>query len=57
MLFADEIVLIGMIRAEISYKLDLVREILESKDFKLCRTKTEYMGVNLVVVGKEVTNY
>lgn len=57
MLFADEIVLIGKIRAEISYKLDLVREILESKDFKLCRTKTEYMGVNLVVVGKEVTNY
>ena len=43
MLFADDIVLVDESRAEVSCRLELWREALESKGFRISRTKTEYM--------------
>jgi hypothetical protein len=43
MFFADDLVLIDESRIEIDQKLELWRETLESKGFRLSRTKTEYM--------------
>ena len=43
MLFADDIVLVDESRTGVNQKLELWRETLESKGFRLSRTKTEYM--------------
>ena len=43
MLFADDVVLVDESRAGVIRKLELWRRTLESKGFRLCRTKTEYM--------------
>ena len=43
MLFADDIVLVDETREGVNRKLELWRDTLESKGFKLSRTKTEYM--------------
>ncbi|KAL4204097.1 hypothetical protein AMTRI_Chr01g130510 [Amborella trichopoda] len=43
MLFADDIVLIDEARNDINTKLELWRDALESKGFKISRTKIEYM--------------
>ncbi|KAG2610349.1 hypothetical protein PVAP13_4KG186333 [Panicum virgatum] len=43
MLFADDVVLVDESRAGVNRKLELWRRMLESKGFKLSRTKTEYM--------------
>ncbi|XP_060172285.1 uncharacterized protein LOC132603305 isoform X1 [Lycium barbarum] len=43
MLFADDIVLIDETRSGVNAKLEVWRQTLESKGFKLSRTKTEYM--------------
>ncbi|XP_070003426.1 uncharacterized protein [Nicotiana sylvestris] len=43
MVFADDIVLIDESRAGVNKRLKVWRQILESKDFKLSRTKTEYL--------------
>ena len=43
MLFADDVVLIDESRARVNRKLELWRRTLESKGFRLSRTKTEYM--------------
>ena len=43
MLFTDDGVLVDESRAEVNRKLELWRRMLESKGFKLSRTKTEYM--------------
>ena len=43
MLFADDIVLVDEMRAGINTKLELWRKTLESRDFRLSRTKTEYI--------------
>jgi hypothetical protein len=43
MLFADDVVLIDENRIGVNQKLELWRQILESKSFRLSRTKTEYM--------------
>jgi hypothetical protein len=43
MLFADDVVLIDETRVGINRKLELGRKTLESKRFRLSRTKTEYM--------------
>jgi Reverse transcriptase (RNA-dependent DNA polymerase) len=43
MLFADDVVLIDESRIGINQKLELWRQTLESKDFRLSMTKTEYM--------------
>jgi Reverse transcriptase (RNA-dependent DNA polymerase) len=43
MLFVDDMVLIDESRIEVDQKLELLRQTLESKDFRLSRTKTKYM--------------
>jgi hypothetical protein len=43
MLFVDDVVLADDSRAEVNRKLELWRHMLESKGFRLSRTKTEYM--------------
>ena len=47
MLFADDVVLVDESRAGVNRKLELWRRTLESKGFKLSRTKTEYMMCTL----------
>ncbi|WMV15276.1 hypothetical protein MTR67_008661 [Solanum verrucosum] len=44
MLFADNIVLIDETRDRVNARLEVWRQTLESKGFKLSRTKTEYLG-------------
>jgi len=43
MLFADDIVLVDETRAGVNAKLELWSQTLESRGFKLSRSKTEYM--------------
>ena len=43
MLFADDVVLVDKSQAGVNRKLELWRQNLESKGFRLNRTKTEYM--------------
>jgi hypothetical protein len=43
MLFANDVVLVDESQAGINKKLELWRQTLESKGFRLSRTKTEYM--------------
>ncbi|KAG2481630.1 hypothetical protein PVAP13_J032190 [Panicum virgatum] len=43
MLFADDVVLVDESRAGVNRKLELWRRTLESKGFRLSRTKIEYM--------------
>ena len=43
MLFADDIVLVDETRAGVNAKLELWRQTLESRGFKLSRANTEYM--------------
>jgi hypothetical protein len=42
-LFADDVVLVDDSQAGVNRKLELWRQTLESKGFRLSRTKTEYM--------------
>jgi Reverse transcriptase (RNA-dependent DNA polymerase) len=42
-LFVDDVVLIDESGIEVNQKLELWRQTLESKGFRLSRTKTEYM--------------
>ena len=43
MLFADDVVLVDERQAGVNRKLELWRQTLESKGFRLSRTKTEYI--------------
>ena len=43
MLFADDIVLVDETKAGVNVKLELWRQTLESRGFRLSRFKTEYM--------------
>jgi len=43
MLFVDDIVLIDETRDRVNAKLELWRQTLESRGFKLSKIKTEYM--------------
>ena len=43
MLFADDIVLVDESQTGVNRKLELWRQTLECKGFRLSRTKTEYM--------------
>jgi hypothetical protein len=43
MLFADDIVMINETRAGVNTELEMWRRTLESKGFKISRSKTEYM--------------
>ena len=42
-LFADDVVLVDESQAGVNRKLELCRQTLESKGFRLSRTKIEYM--------------
>ncbi|PKU64467.1 ataxia telangiectasia mutated family protein [Dendrobium catenatum] len=65
MLFADDILLVDKTREGVESKLELWRSTLESKDFRLSRSKTEYMECNfssnspsegIVTLGDQVIN-
>ena len=43
MLFVDDVVLVDENQAGVNMKLELWRQTLKSKGFRLSRTKTEYM--------------
>ena len=43
MLFADDIVSVNETRCGIKVKLEMWRDALDSKGFRLGKTKTEYM--------------
>ncbi|XP_070006864.1 uncharacterized protein [Nicotiana sylvestris] len=58
MLFADNIILIDEIRGGVNERLEVWRQALESKGFRLSRTKTEYLeckfGAEPTEAGVEV---
>jgi hypothetical protein len=51
--FADDVVLVDGSRAGVNRKLELWQETLESKGFRLCRTKTEYMRCDFSTTYEE----
>ena len=53
MLFADDVVLMDESQAEVNRKLELLRQTLESKGFRLNITKTEYMKCDFGGVVQE----
>ena len=53
MLFADDVVLVDESQAGVNRKLELWRQTLESKGFRLSRTKTEYMRRDFVGATQE----
>jgi hypothetical protein len=53
MLFADDVVLVDDSRTRVNRKLKLWRHTLESKGFRLSRTKTEYMRYDFSVTRHE----
>ena len=53
MLFADDVVLVDDSRAEVNRKLELWRQTLESKGFRLSRIKTEYMRYGFSTTNRE----
>jgi hypothetical protein len=55
-LFADDVVLVDDSRTGVNRKLDLWRITLESKGFKLSRTKTEYMRCGFSNTTREEEN-
>ncbi|OIT39959.1 histone deacetylase 14 [Nicotiana attenuata] len=54
MLFADDIVLIDETRDGVNERLEVWRQTLESKGFKLSRSKTEYLEYKFSVESREV---
>ncbi|MCF8704115.1 hypothetical protein L3055_11315, partial [Corynebacterium sp. MC-02] len=52
-LFADDIVLIDETRTKVNDRLEAWRHALESKGFKLSRTKTEYLECKFSVERDE----
>ena len=53
MLFADDVVLVDESRTRVNQKLELWRETLESKCFRLNRTKTVYMRCDFDTTTRE----
>ncbi|XP_070034800.1 uncharacterized protein [Nicotiana tomentosiformis] len=53
MLFADDIVLIDETRGSVNERMEVWRQALESKGFKLSRTKTEYLECKFSDVTRE----
>ena len=53
MLFADDVVLVDESRTGVNQKLELWRETLECKGFRLSRTKTEYMRCDFGTTTQE----
>jgi len=56
MLFAGNIVLIDETREGVNTKLERWRDALEAKDFKLSRSKTEYLYCHFSVDEGDVEN-
>ena len=54
LLFIDDIVLIDKTRDGLNYKLEQWRHTLESGEFRLSTSKTEYQNVGLVVRNEVV---
>jgi hypothetical protein len=53
MLFADDVVLVDKTRAGVNGKLELWKDALESKGFRISKTKTEYMMCDFSMTGHE----
>jgi hypothetical protein len=53
MLFADDVVLVDNTRAGVNGKLEFWKDTLESKGFRISRTKTEYMMCDFSMTGHE----
>ena len=53
MLFADDIVLVDESRTGVNQKLELWLKTLESKGFRLSRTKTEYIRCDFDTTTRE----
>ena len=53
MLFADDVVLVDESRTGVNQKLALWQETLESKCFRLSRTKTKYMRCDFGTTTRE----
>jgi hypothetical protein len=53
MLFADDVVLVNESITEVDQKLKLWRRTLEAKDFRLSRSKTEYMKCDFSATTQE----
>jgi hypothetical protein len=53
MLFADDVVLVDESRTGVNQKLELWRQTLEVKDFRLSRSKTEYMKCDFSATTQE----
>ena len=53
MLFVDDVLLVDESRAGINRKLELWRRTLQSKGFRLSRTKTEYMMCDFNAIRHE----
>nr|XP_033509555.1 uncharacterized protein LOC117274397 [Nicotiana tomentosiformis] len=54
MLFTDDIVLVDELRAGVNERLEAWRQALESKGFKLRRTKTEYLECKFSADSRKV---
>ena len=54
MLFANDIVLVDETRAGVNAKLELWRQTLESRDFRLSRAKQSIWSVNSVNMKSEI---
>jgi hypothetical protein len=53
MLFADDVVLVDETRAGVNGKLELWKDALESKGFRISRTEAEYMMCDFSMTGHE----
>ena len=53
MLFADDVVLVDKSQTRVNRKLELWRQTLESKGFRLSKNKTEYMRCDFDEVVQE----
>jgi hypothetical protein len=53
MLFANDVVLVDETRAGVNGKFELWKDALESKCFRISRTKTEYMMCDFSMMGHE----
>jgi hypothetical protein len=53
MFFVDEVVLVGESRSRVDQKLELWRQTLEAKGFRLSRSKTEYVKCDFSATMQE----
>ena len=56
MLFADDVVLVDESQTVVNQKLELWRETLKSKGFRLSRTKSDYMRCDFGTTNREEEN-